>query len=331
MPFLFVSGSIHLKDQKNSEVNVPKMIRNLPAVRSLVIWSKRMTFPGFQGVTLYEAGSFFMQNMNSISLTDRCSAVTYNFLTALPPTLLFLFTLIPYLPLQNVQITILTTLKFMVPNDDTYNSVSKVINDFMNKEQRSLLSFSLILTLFFSSNGMMGLMRYFDKDQKVYIARTVLQRRWAAIKLTVMLIGVVMASIVVLILQTETVNTLLEKIFGNLLVIKLVSLMILFFIIYCAISCIYIYGPSLTHRFRFISAGAVFASVSCVVSSAVFFYAVNNFLNYNKVYGSIGTLIAFFVWLSINTRIIMLGYDLNVSILMGKLHRSTPPETIVKD
>jgi membrane protein len=211
----------------------------------------------------------------------------------------------------------------MIPNKETYDSVSTIVNDFLNKEQRSLLSFSLILTLFYSSEGMMGLMRYFDRDQKVYVVRNIFQRRWAAVKLTIMLMGVVILSIVAIIIQTKTVNELLLQIFDNLLLIKIFSLLVLYFIIFSAISCIYIYGPSLTHRFKFISAGAVFASIICVLSSTLFFYVVNHFLDYNKVYGSIGTLIAFFVWMSINTRIIMLGYDLNVSILMGRIHKKS--------
>ncbi|MES2479049.1 MAG: YihY/virulence factor BrkB family protein [Bacteroidota bacterium] len=304
-------------------VDIKKAVLNLPVVNKLLQVSKRIVLPGFEGVSLYEAGDFFLENMNNVNLSDRCSAVTYNFLTALPPTLLFLFTLIPYLPLTDVHVTILTTLKLMIPNKETYDSVSTIVNDFLNKEQRSLLSFSLILTLFYSSEGMMGLMRYFDRDQKVYVVRNIFQRRWAAVKLTIMLMGVVLLSIVAIIIQTKTVNELLLQIFDNLLLIKVFSLLVLYFIIFSAISCIYIYGPSLTHRFRFISAGAVFASIICVLSSTIFFYAVNHFLDYNKVYGSIGTLIAFFVWMSINTRIIMLGYDLNVSILMGKIHKKS--------
>lgn len=307
-------------------IDIKRTILRLPIVNKTLHFSKRIVLPGFEGVSLYDAGAFFLENMNNINLSDRCAAVTYNFLTALPPTLLFLFTLIPYLPLADVHVTILTTLKMMIPNKETYESISTVVNDFLNKEQRSLLSFSLLLTLFYSSEGMMGLMRYFDRDQKVYVVRNVFQRRWAAVKLTMMLIGVVLLSIVAIIIQSKTVNELLLRVFDNLLLIKMLSLFVLYFIIYSTISCIYIYGPSLTHRFKFISAGAVFASIICVLSSAIFFYAVNHFLDYNKVYGSIGTLIAFFVWMSINTRIIMLGYDLNVSILMGKIHKSIPEE-----
>lgn len=210
----------------------------------------------------------------------------------------------------------------MIPNDATYRGISSVINDFLNKEQRSILSFSLLLSLFYSSNGVIGLMRYFDKDHKVYVVRSAVQRRWAAIKLTMMLIGVVIVSIAVFIIQTETLNNWLQQLFGSALLIRLSSMLLLSLIIYSTISCVYIYGPSLTHRFAFVSAGAVFATFTCIISSAIFFYAVNNFLNYNKVYGSIGSLIAAFVWLSMNTRFIMLGYDLNVSILMGRIHKT---------
>lgn len=294
---------------------------NSPLVRRFLRWSQHAVLPGFSGVSLYDTGRFFFRSMSNISLNERSAAVTYSFLTAFLPTLLFLFTLIPYLPLQNVQVTILTSLRYIIPNKATYDSISDIIIDFLNKEQRSLLSFSVFLTLFFSSNGMMGLIRYFDKDLKVYRKRNGLQRRWAAIKLTLVLMGVVIAGIVAIIIQTETVNALLLDIFGNVTLVRISSLLFLFFLIYCAISFIFIYGPSLTHRFRFISAGAVCSTVMCILSSAVFFYLVNNFLNYNKVYGSIGTLIAFFIWVNLNTRMIMLGYDLNVSILMGRIHR----------
>ena len=171
---------------------------------------------------------------------------------------------------------------------------------------------------------MMGLMRYFDRDLRVYVKRNAFQRRWRAIKLTFMLIIVVLLSIVALIIQTQDVNNFLLGVFGNVAAVKIFSMLLIIIIIFCAISLLYIYGPSLSHRFRFVSPGSVFATISCVLLSAIFFFMVNNFLNYNKVYGSIGTVIAFFVWIWMNTMVIMLGYDLNISILLGKIHRENP-------
>lgn len=314
---------------KKASFDIRMFLLQLKIVRRIIDWSRKIILPGFEGVSLFEAGSFFIQNMNNVNLADRSAAVTYNFLTALAPTLLFLFTLIPYLPLADVQITILATLKLMILNKEAYNSISHILNDFLNQEQRSILSFSLLLTIFYSSEGMMGLMRYFDREQKTYVARGSLKRRWAAVKLTLMLMGVIILSIVAIIIQTKTLNEWILNFFGNLLLIKIASFLVIFCIIFSAISCIYIYGPSLTHRFRFFSAGAIFASTFCVLSSAIFFYAANHFLNYNKVYGSIGSLIVFFALMSINTRIIMLGYDLNVSILLGRIHKKTPPDNLL--
>ena len=60
--------------------------------------------------------------------------------------------------------------------------------------------------------------------------------------------------------------------------------------------------------------------------TTIFFFLVNNFLNYSRFYGSIGTLIAFMVWIWLNTLILLLGYELNVSILLGKISHNLDEE-----
>ena len=134
-----------------------------------------------------------------------------------------------------------------------------------------------------------------------------------------MVLGVIIAGLGVLIFQSADLNPLIRKTFHSVAAVKTVSFIILTVLVFVTISMIYTYGPSLNHKFRFFSAGSVFATIVLVIATSVFFYAVNNFINYNKVYGSIGTLIAFMVWVWLNTIIILLGYELNVSILLGKL------------
>ncbi len=287
-------------------------------VRVFIHALKEISPPGFQGLSLFDVPKVFFREVKHTHLNERSAAVTYNFVMAIPPTLLFLFSLVPYLPLGDVQDTILRTIHLVTPNERIYSNVSLVVQDFMTNERTDLLSFGILLTLFFSSNGMMGLMRAFDRSVPVYVKRTKLKRRWTAIKLTVMLICVAVVSLAVLIIQTNAVNGLLERIFNSVLAIKIFSLCIIILIIFFTISIIYTYGPSLQQRFPFISPGAVFATLLSVVATTVFFALVNNFINYNKVYGPIGTLIAFMVWMWLNTLVILLGYELNVSILLGK-------------
>ena len=307
---------------KAPNINVLK----LPPVRYVFKKANGVVLPGMKGATLYEVAKFFVTEMRRVRLTERAAACTYNFIMAMPPTFLFLFSLVPYLPLKGVESTILTTIKMLTPNNKIYLAVSGIVRDFMHKQHKDVLSVGILMVLFFSSNGMMGLMKTFDRSKILYKKRNGLQRRWVAIKLTVMLILVSIITIAVLILQNKSLNVLILKVFPSVVAVKVLSFVILILVIFVTFCLIYRYGPSLTHKFKFVTAGSVFATIASLTATSVFFFLVNNFLNYNKVYGSIGTLIAFMVLVWLNTVIIILGYELNVSILLGKLSQDDSEE-----
>jgi membrane protein len=274
--------------------------------------------PFFEGLSLFYVCRFFFRELGNSKVNERAAAVTYNFLMAIPPTMMFLFSLVPYLPLQGVQHTILDTINYISPNVDIRRSFSKLIIDFMHRKHRDILSFGILLTLYFSSNGMMGLIRSFDRDHSVYVKRNSFKRRWTAIRLTFMLIVAFIFMLAVLIIQSNAINKHLERLFNTVLLIKWLSILFVVIFDFFTISMIYKFGPSLTNRSKFVSAGSVFATIGSVVTTTIFFFAVNHFLNYNKVYGPIGTLIAFMGWVWLTTMVILLGYELNVSILLGK-------------
>lgn len=269
-----------------------------------------------KGLSLYYAAKFFFHEMNIQKLIERTCAVTYNFFMALPPTLLFVFSLMPYISRQHLEQKILGAIQIIIHNPTSFQSISTVLTDFMRKPDYNILSFGVIMMLFFSSNGMMGLMRSFDKSQMLYRKRTGLQRRWTAIKLTVMMIGVCVAAFSVFVIQSQSAA---QNTFYNNAGIKIISIAFLAFIVFITISTIYTYGPSLKHRFKFASAGSVYATVATITVSCIFFYLVTHFIHYSKLYGSIGTLIAFMVLVWLNTAIILIGYELNVNLMLAKL------------
>ncbi len=287
----------------------------------------RQSPPGFGGLTVREVVRAFFSNLAAAQLNVRSAAVTYNFLMAIPPTMLILFSLVPYLPLDNVQDAILNLLPIVFPDADVANSVRAVIMDFLNTQQGSILSFGIVLTAFFASNGMMGLMRSFDQQTPVHKKRTALRRRWIAIKLTFMLLATVLVTMAVLLLQGKYLDRYILRIKGGAFLVHYASPIAVVILVFVSICMIYRYGSSLVRKPRFVSPGSVFASFFCLSATVVFFYLVNNFIQYNKVYGSIGTLIAFMAWMYINTSIILLGFELNVSILTALERKgSTPAE-----
>ena len=111
---------------------------------------------------------------------------------------------------------------------------------------------------------------------------------------------------------------------SNKLLYYLITLMKWFVIgglCYALISFNYYIGPKQKKGWRFFSAGSMFSTVLIIAATIVFTYYVNNFGKYNKLYGSIGTLIVIMMLIYINSLILLLGFDLNTSIHSAKKHR----------
>lgn len=276
----------------------------------------KLLIPGAKGASVYDIGSVFFKSMKHIRLSERAAAISFNFLMAIPPTLIFLFSLVPYLPMNTVQETILNSIRLLSPNPKLFASVESIVVDFMNNKRKELLSIGFLFTIFLSSNGVMGMLRSFDRDSPAHIKRTGMARRWKALRLTFGLMFVFLISIALIIIQTNLLDKYLVDLIGSTTIVKLISWITLVFIIYITICILYKYGPSLHHKFRFFSTGALIATILFIVISYGFFFIANHFVNYNKVYGSIGTLLMFMAWMFITGLVILIGYEINLAIMM---------------
>ena len=284
--------------------------------------SQHWYLPGFEGVPLYDVVMFFTRQMSKVGINDRAAAISFNFLMAIPAGTIFLCTLIPYMPISTeITIELLDLAKMFTPDENTYGMIANFLNDFLNTPRSGLLSFGFVVAVFYASNAVMALMRSFNRSLHSYKERGFVNERWTAIKLTFMVLIVSIFTLTALILQTAYINELIERYIGYGVLIQVLSLVIIILMIFLTMCMVYTYGPSLTERFPFFSPGAVIATVLCVLLSAVFFFLVRNVIHYNKVYGSIGTLMAFMVWVFLNTQVILLGYEINVSILLCRLRR----------
>ncbi|WP_118972403.1 YihY/virulence factor BrkB family protein [Taibaiella koreensis] len=303
-----------------------KMVKRAPvAVFSRL---KRVRIPGAHGANVYGIGAAFFKSIKSIRLAERAAAISFNFLMAIPPSLIFLVSLVPFLPLDTAQETILSSIRMLSPNPRLFATVESIITDFMNNKRRELLSFGFLFTIFLSSNGVMGILRSFDRDSPGHIRRTGMVRRWKAIRLTLGLMLVFLISIALIIIQTSLLDRYLVNLLGSTMIIKLFSWITLVGIIYITICILYKYGPSLQHQFRFFSTGAFIATALFVIITYGFFFVANHFINYNRVYGSIGTLLMFMAWMFITGLVILIGYEINLAILLqtGKIPLEAPPE-----
>ncbi len=296
-----------------------RFVISLPPIAWLLRQSKKVILPGFEGVPLYDVLIFFVQQVKKNGFTERASAISFNFLMAIPAGMIFLFTLVPYLPVsKEFTKQLLVAVKDILQNTKTYEMVKNVIMDVLTTPRSGLLSFSFIAALFFASNAMMGVMRTFDRSFFEERKRKFLYKRWTAIKLTFLLLLLVFGSILLLTTQGP-----IRKAFHNSLglsnitisaIITYTRFIVILLLNFFSIAFIYKYATAVKIKWKTFSPGAILASVFTIFTSYVFSVWVNNFGRYNQLYGSIGTLLIIMNLVYINALILLIGFEINVSI-----------------
>jgi membrane protein len=300
-------------------IKLERKIYNSGAFRFLETRTRKISLPGFDGISLHETISFFVSQVRKVGLIDRARAIAFSFLIAIPAATIFICTLIPYLPVhKKILQQLLQITKDIAPTQNTYVLVSQFLEDFLAKPRAGLLSFGFVLALFYSSNAMMGIMRSFNKSL-VYNTRTnPFAARWMAIKLTTLVLCMAIGSVIILGTQAELLRTWLREfhISGHNahLLFRTFRWVVIIPLFYIAIACIYKYGPAVKKRWKLFSPGTFIATLLTILTTLAFSSWVNHFGNYNKVYGSIGTVMILMLLVYFNSLVLLIGYELNVCI-----------------
>jgi membrane protein len=298
------------------------IIFNSKLFRKLVDISKTLVLPGFEGVPLYDVIKFFLKEMRNQSLGERAAAISFNFLLAIPPFFIFLFTLVPYIPMQNVEATLYELAEDVTPNYNTYIIIRDMIHDFLYTHHNGLLSLAFIMGFFTSSNAVMGIARSFNKKLPGFRRRKWWQKRLMALKLTLILIILLLITIILIIAQ-GTVLGYIFNYFGitdkHILSLADVARWLLIGLLFFSmLSVIYRFVPATVKKWKFITAGSTFATILMILVTILFSYFVNNFGNYNKIYGSVGTILILMLSVYFYSFILLIGFELNASIRILK-------------
>jgi membrane protein len=279
--------------------------------------SKRWYLPGFEGVPLYDVLKFFYKQIKTVGLTERASAISYNFIMAIPPSFLFLFTLIPNLPFiskRSIKDQLHGLIIDIVPAKVHNTNLIKFVDSFIDGSKIGLLSFGLILALFFASNAMMGLMRSFNKNYIGFAKRKGLHDRWIAIRLTALIFGLVLGCLILLITQGAVLKWIGVKSNFWQDFIYYVRWVVIIGLVFYSIAFIYKYAPAVHKRWKLTSPGTILATFLSLLATLGFSAFVNDFGRYNALYGSIGTIIMLMALIFINSLVLLIGFELNVSI-----------------
>lgn len=284
-------------------------------VAFLIKKSKVTSLPGFNGIAVFDVVNFFIGQVKTIGMTERASAIAFNFVMAIPPAIIFLFTLIPFIPITDAfQQEMFSLIKDVIPGEKDNSVLIKFLEDFINKPRNGLLSLGFLLSLFFSSNAMMGIMRSFDKNYIGFKKRKGLQSRLVALKITMFLYLFVFSSVLLLVARGAVLEWLGITNETVLTVINNLRWLIVILLFFACISYIYRHAPSVHKKWKFINPGSIVATFLMLLLTFLFSWWVSRFGNYNQLYGSIGTVLIIMALIFINSLVLLIGFELNVSI-----------------
>lgn len=297
-------------------------ILNSIAVRTTVVVSKKIVLPGFDGQSVYDVFRFFLEAIMHGSIPDRAAAISFKFLLAFFPAIIVLISLIPYIPVENLQETVMSNAKNLMPQD-AYGLIESTLENLLSKKYSTLISVGFILVLYFASNTIQAILDGLNASYHLKQQQNPFFQRLISLGLLIALPITMALALLIMGLSGFVINYLkINDLLGSDLTyygLEILKWLLSTLLILLSISTLYNVANVNKREWKFISAGASLSTIGVIVVSLGFAYYVNNFGNYNKLYGSLGALLVTLMWIYINFITILVGFELNTSI--SKAHR----------
>jgi membrane protein len=306
-------------------IKIVRIITETPGISHAIAFSKRTRLPGFEGVPLYDVIRFFFKQTQKVGLNERAAAISFNFLMAIPPACIFLFSLVPLFPIADLfNREVMSLVKDLTPNVATRRVIQDFLDDFFGRPRNSLLSIGFFIAMFYSSNAVLGIIHSFNRSIHEKEMKGFMVYRWKAIRLTFIIMLLFIATMIILMTQGALFRWLMhllsiENDFIKLL-IKSLRWVVIIALFFYSIAFIYRHAPTVEKKWKLISPGSIVACSLLILFTFLFSYWINSFATYNKVYGSIGTIMIIMILIYVNSLVVLIGFELNVSIKSLKAH-----------
>lgn len=294
-------------------INTLRNILN-PSTYKVIIGRLDRIYIGRYEVSFYLFLRTFLRNFNRHEILTRAGDVAFNLTLSVFPAIIFLLSLIPYVPIPDLYDYILSLIGELA----MFEQVTATIEDLVKSPRGDILSFGVLLALYLATNGMITIMKAFNKIYQTHENRSAIRMYLVAFGLTILLALALFISIALLIVGQIFLSILAEseifrsswQVYG-IIVIRFVVIFALFIF---TIATIYYLAPALHKRWRFFSPGVFVASGLIIAISYGFSFYVSNFGTYNKLYGSVGAMIAFMIWLNVVAVVLLAGFEVNASL-----------------
>lgn len=294
---------------------IEEKLLKIPIVRSLVLVLKKIILPGFNGLSLYDLLEIYSIGIIEGTFGSRASSIAYSFFIAFFPFLLFILNLIPLIDVQDFQSRFLVFIEEMLP-PQTQEFFYPVIEDIATNPRTGLLSFVFVLSMFLAANGVNAIFSAFEYSVHVTINRNFFRQYFIALIVSIFLALLLLITVGVILYGEYAISELKGRnyIENDYFWINFLQISVFIAMIYIVIATLYHFGVKEGRQNRFFSVGALVTTVLFLLTTYLFGIYINNFSKYNELYGSIGALLImmFYIWL--NANLLLLGFELNISL-----------------
>ena len=288
-------------------------------------WGQRIVLPGFQGFSLYAISRFFFRSLSEGQLITRASAISFKVFLAFFPAVIVLLTLIPYIPIPNIQDDLLKTFQEQMP-DEVYTFIEGQLHDLVVRKHGTLLSVSFLVGLYAASNSIMAILLGFSGSSNLSARHSPLKQRLFSLALLLALTILMMVAIPVLTISSSVINLLDDQgfftshmqVYGLLIAKWGISTLL----VLVSISLLYNAGDPHARRFKVFTPGAFLALLLILLISQALAFVFSNITDYNALYGSIGAILAVQLWIYVNMIALLIGFELNTSIARAQREES---------
>ena len=283
--------------------------------------------PGFEGLSIYDLVLFLLRSFKEGNYSIRAAAISFNLILAIFPLLLVILALIPYLPIDGFQASVLAELIGVVPSDMRPFLVP-TIEDLVLQKHYFVLSIGFVLTVYYASNSINTILSSFNSSFQIELKRHPIKQRLIALSLSLVWALLSLGAIVLIILGEELIQLINNSLsLDHTAAYYLghgIMWIIVFFMLILGITVLYNFGNPEVKKFKFVSAGSSLAALVIILASIGFIAYATNFGNYNELYGSLGSLIVLLVWVNLCSRILLIGFELTTKI--GQIKKQNTPD-----
>ena len=245
---------------------------------------------------------------------NGAAALAYYWMLAIFPATLFLLTLLPYLPIPDLDTALMDLMHQAMPTE-TANLVQNTVDSVMSEKHGGLFSFGIIFTIWTASTGLYAIMQQLNITYNVEEGRPFLKARGIALLLTFIVLILIIGAFA-LVVFGGMIQSWLASMFGKSDLLLFFFALLRWIIIVCFLllgfAVLFYFGPNVEQRFKFITPGSLLGVIVLTLASLAFRYYVANFGNYNATYGSIGAVIVLMLWLYITGLVFLVGSEVNV-------------------